>query len=320
MSFSIIIPLYNEEENVKILNNQLLSAIDKINQIKKSDFEIIYVDDGSQDKTFDELKKLSENKVKTIIIKHKKNSSQSAAILTGINSSEKDNLIFLDGDLQNDPDDLPNFIQEFKKGFDMVVGWRKNRKDNFITRTFPSILANSLVRLFTKSNLHDHGCAIKVLKKDLIFDDITWGDFHRLFAARVIDGGYKVSEIIVNHREREFGKSKYGLERIFKVLIDLIFLKLFKSKNNSSLYFFGLFGLMSFGLALVSFIIMCYLRFFNDTSFISTPLPMVSVFFALSGVIFFFISLLTQLVLEQNKAIDKNLKKTNTEIIKFNLK
>lgn len=320
MSYSIIIPLYNEEENVKILNNQLLSAIEKINQIKKNDFEIIYVDDGSRDATFDNLKKLSNNKINTIIIRHKKNLSQSAAILTGINSSEKDNFIFLDGDLQNDPDDLINFIKEFEKGFDMVVGWRKNRKDNFLTRTLPSILANSLVRLFTKSNLHDHGCAIKILKKDLIFDDITWGDFHRLFAARVMDGGYKVSEIIVNHREREFGNSKYGLGRIFKVLIDLVFLKLFKSKKSSSLYFFGLFGLMSFGLAILSFIIMCYLRFFSGISFISTPLPMVTVFFALSGVIFFFISLLTQLVLEQNKNIDKSLKNNNTEIIKFNKK
>ena len=153
MSYSIIIPLYNEEENVKILNNQLLSAIEKINQIKKNDFEIIYVDDGSRDATFDNLKKLSNNKINTIIIRHKKNLSQSAAILTGINSSEKDNFIFLDGDLQNDPDDLINFIKEFEKGFDMVVGWRKNRKDNFLRKTLPSILANSLVRLFTKSNL-----------------------------------------------------------------------------------------------------------------------------------------------------------------------
>lgn len=318
MNYSIIIPLYNEEENVKILNNQLLSSIQKIENKAKSIFEIIYVDDGSNDKTFLELKNLVSKKISITIVRHNTNQGQSAAILSGIEISKEENLIFLDGDLQNDPDDLLNFVEEYEKKFDMVVGWRKDRKDNYFLRTLPSIIANQLVRIFTKSNLHDHGCAIKILKKHIIFDDITWGDFHRLLAARVINNGYKVSEIKVNHRERLHGESKYGMGRVFKVLIDLTFLKLFKSKKDSGIYFFGLFGIVSFFLSLVTTILMCYLRLVENISFISTPLPLLVIFFTLCGVIFFFFSLLTQLISEQNLSNNKEGKKL--EIVRLSEK
>ena len=164
MNYTVIVPFYNEEENISSFNKELINNLKKIDNGKRY-FEIIYVDDGSEDKTFEELKKLIKNIFETLIIKHRTNLSQSAAINTGISQSKYENIVIMDGDLQNDPDDLSKMIMEFEKGTDMVIGWRKNRKDNFFSRTLPSYIANFIVRLFSKSKIHDHGCAFKILKK-----------------------------------------------------------------------------------------------------------------------------------------------------------
>ena len=178
------------------------------------------MDDGSNDKTFEELKKLNTNIFETLIIKHRANLSQSAAINTGIHQSKYENIIIMDGDLQNDPNDLSKMVTAFEKGTDMLIGWRKHRKDNFFTKTAPSTIANFIVRLFSKSKIHDHGCAFKILKKKIIDDFTNWGDFHRLLAARVANNGYQVNEVEVKHNSRIHGNSNYGFSRILKVLID----------------------------------------------------------------------------------------------------
>jgi glycosyltransferase involved in cell wall biosynthesis len=305
MNYSIIVPFYNEGKNISRFNIELIDNIKKISSDDRV-FEIIYIDDGSGDKTFDELKKLNNNSISTTIIKHRTNLSQSAAINTGISTSKYENLITMDGDLQNDPDDLSNLINEYEKGIDMIIGWRHNRKDSFLSRSLPSIIANFIVRLLSKSKIHDHGCAFKIFKKNTIDDLTNWGDFHRLLAARLSNNGYEVKEIKVKHNGRIHGSSNYGFGRILKVIIDLFYLKFFKNYKRQSIYFFGLFSFFSFLLSLIFFIYMIVLKFWYNTSFIQTPLPLLVIFLTMVGLIFLFIGILAQLLINQdNKTLNK---------------
>ena len=252
-----------------------------LNNLKKNNrnFQLILVDDGSNDMTFEKLKSKNFKGISTVLIKHKDNYSQSSAILTGISNSKYDNIITLDGDGQNDPNDIEKILNVYEKGSDMTIGWRKNRKDNFFTKTLPSYLANSIVRVFTNSNIHDQGCALKVFKKDKIDDYTDWGDFHRLLAARLSNNNYKVNEVVVSHHKRLNGKSNYGFSRIIYVLLDLLYIKLFKNYKSKSIYLFGTFSFLSFILSFLVFLLMIYLKYAYGTSFILTPLPILSVFF-----------------------------------------
>ena len=305
MNYTVIVPFYNEAKNISSFNNELINNLKKIDNGKRN-LEIIYVDDGSSDETFNELKKLSTNTVETLIIKHRTNLSQSAAINTGIGQSKYENIVIMDGDLQNDPNDLAKMVSEFEKGTDMLIGWRKHRKDNFFSRILPSTIANFIVRLFSRSKIHDHGCAFKILKKEIIDDYINWGDFHRLLAARLANNGYQVNEIEVKHNSRIHGRSNYGFSRILKVIIDLLYLKFFKNYKTQSIYFFGLFSFFSFLLSILFFIYMLILKYFYATSFIQTPLPLLVFFLIMIGLIFLFIGILAQLIINQDS---KNINK-----------
>ena len=307
MNYTVIVPFYNEAKNIPSFNNELINNLKKIDNGKRN-LEIVYVDDGSSDETFNELKKLSTNTVETLIIKHRTNLSQSAAINTGIGQSKYENIVIMDGDLQNDPNDLAKMVSEYEKGTDMLIGWRKHRKDNFFLRTLPSTIANFIVRLFSRSKIHDHGCAFKILKKEIIDDFTNWGDFHRLLAARLANNGYQVNEIEVKHNSRIHGRSNYGFGRILKVIIDLLYLKFFKNYKTQSIYFFGLFSFFSFLLSILFFIYMLILKYFYATSFIQTPLPLLVIFLIMIGLIFLFIGILAQLIINQD---NKNINKEN---------
>ena len=307
MNYTVIVPFYNEAKNISSFNYELINNLKKIDNGKRN-LEIIYVDDGSSDETFNELKKLSINTVETLIIKHRTNLSQSAAINTGIGQSKYENIVIMDGDLQNDPNDLAKMVSEFEKGTDMLIGWRKHRKDNFFSRILPSTIANFIVRLFSRSKIHDHGCAFKILKKEIIDDFTNWGDFHRLLAARLANNGYQVNEIEVKHNSRIHGRSNYGFGRILKVIIDLLYLKFFKNYKTQSIYFFGLFSFFSFLLSILFFIYMLILKYFYATSFIQTPLPLLIIFLIMIGLIFLFIGILAQLIINQDsKNINKEI-------------
>jgi len=314
MNYSIIVTFFNEEKNIHQLNDELKNVIEKLSTNNSLKFEIIYIDDGSTDDTFNELSKCKNNKFKTKIIRHKQNLSQSSALFTGIHYSKFENLIFLDGDCQNDPSDIENMVNIFEKGFDMVVGWRKNRKDSFFSKTLPSKIANFFVRFFTKSKIHDQGCSLKVLKKELIDYHITWGDFHRLLTARLSNSNLKIEEVVVNHRPRSQGKSNYNFSRIFRVLLDLIYINFLKIGNRPIIYFFGNFGLLSFIGSFISFIFMIYLRTFKFIDFDQTPMPILVVFLFLMGLLFLFIGLLAQLIINQSSREDY-IEKSIKEII-----
>ncbi len=300
MNYSLIIPFYNEEKNIDNLLDKILLNLNKLKKNNRN-FQLILVDDGSNDMTFEKLKSKNLKGISTVLIKHKDNYSQSSAILTGISNSKYDNIITLDGDGQNDPNDIEKILNVYEKGSDMTIGWRKNRKDNFFTKTLPSYLANSIVRAFTSSTIHDQGCALKVFKKDKIDDYTDWGDFHRLLAARFSNNNYKVNEVVVSHHKRLNGKSNYGFSRIIYVLLDLLYIKLFKNYKSKSIYLFGTFSFLSFILSFLVFLLMIYLKYAYGTSFILTPLPILSVFFFMSGLIFLFIGFISQLIINQSR-------------------
>ena len=310
MNFSIIVPFYNEQNNISLFHKEIIRAVGKIE--KKHKFEIIYVDDGSTDNTKKELLKLKRKKTLFKLILHKKNYSQSHAILSGVNECKFENIIFLDGDLQNDPRDIKKLIDHYiKNKLDMVIGWRKKRKDNFL-RTTSSVIANKIVNNFTNSKIHDNGCALKILKKKLLSDINLWGDFHRLIAARLTELGANIQEIEVNHRERNSGKSKYGFSRIFNVLIDIIFIKLFYNNKRKPLYVFGNFGLISFVISFCSLIYMLYLKIYLGKSFITTPLPLLTSISFLIGLVFLSIGTITNLL----ENITGSINRKNYKVIK----
>ena len=285
MNFSIVIPLYNESDNVIQLNNEIISSIGLIKSNHDFNFEIIYIDDGSTDSTYTTIMGL-KNSIQTIIVKNYQNLSQSKSILNGIEASNYENIILMDGDLQNDSKDIIKMIDLYlKEKFPVVHGFRKFRKDPYLTKILPSKIANFIVRKFTNSKIKDHGCSLKIFKKDIIKSSNFFGDFHRLFAAQ-INKNIRIVEIEVNHRPRVKGFSNYGFERIFKILIDLIFIN-FVTNKRSYFYTLGIFGLSSFLLSALITIYIFYLKFFEDKSFIETPLPILVIFFALSGLIFF---------------------------------
>ena len=302
----VIIPTYNEAENINQLNQEIVEALNESMNINYS-FEIIYVDDGSTDKTLEYLKKLN-NKIKTIILKNMYNLAQSKSILNGIDVSNYNNIILLDGDLQNDPRDIIKMIEIYIKKDDLLVhGFRKNRNDPYFTKILPSKIANLIVRKFTNSKILDHGCSLKIFNKKIINANDFFGDFHRLFAAQ-ISKDIEVIEIEVNHRPRIKGKSNYGFERVIRVLIDLIFMN-FSKKERSSFYTLGTLGLISFFFSFVSLIYMFFLKIIENKSFIETPLPMVFVFFTLSGFIFFSLNLVLETM---KKIINSNSKGIKT--------
>ena len=299
MNYSLIIPFFNEAESLKNLLYKVESHLLKIKD-KKREFEIILVDDGSKDKTFNNLKKFSSKKIDTLIIRHKKNYSQSSALLSGILHSKYKNIITLDGDGQNDPNDILKLLKMYEKGLDMVIGWRKNRNDNFISKVLPSLIANFFVRFFTNSKIHDHGCALKIFKKDKLDDLTNWGDFHRLLAARFSYNNYVVKEVEVKHNKRKFGQSNYGFTRIINVILDLVYLKFFKNYKTQSIYFFGFSSLVIFVLGAFSLTYMTYLKLVKGISFILTPLPILTIFLFTISFMILLIGFLTQLIINQS--------------------
>ncbi len=311
MKFSIVIPLFNEAENVLKLNSEIIEVLSGLKSTN-NEFEIIYVDDSSTDNTLKILNEINNN-ISTKIIKNNSNLAQSKSILNGIEVSSFNNIILLDGDLQNDPKDIIKMINVYNENQNILVhGFRKNRNDPYFTKILPSKIANFIVRKFTNSKILDHGCSLKIFDKNIIDTNEFFGDFHRLFAAQ-INQDIKVIEIEVNHRPRTKGKSKYGFERVFRVFIDLIFIN-FSKKERSTFYTLGILGLFSFLFSLLSFLYMISLKIFQNKSFVETPLPIIFIFFTLSGFIFFALNLVLETLKKDIKS--DTIGKKNYKILK----
>lgn len=248
---SIIIPVYNEEENITRLNKQICSALDEFDH----DYEVIYVNDGSTDKSFSLLKQLEDDK-HIRIINFVKNYGQTAALQAGIDLAKGDLIIPLDADLQNDPKDIKKMIELYDNGFDIVSGWRKNRNDNII-RVLPSKIANFIISNFTGIKLHDFGCTLKVYNAELLKKVRLYGELHRFIPVMVsiYSGAKNFTEIQVNHHKREYGVSKYNLSRTFRVILDLCMIVFLQKFSDRPMQFFGGFALLLFLISIFALVL-----------------------------------------------------------------
>jgi len=235
MELSIIVPLYNEEDSVSPLYDAIVAAINPLNL----DYEIIFVDDGSKDNTIPEAVKLAEKDTRLRVIKFRRNYGQTPAMAAGIDNARGRVLVTMDGDLQNDPSDIPRFLEKLNEGYDIVVGWRHKRQDKLVTRKIPSRIANWLIGKITGVPIKDNGCSLKAYRADVIKNIPLYSEMHRFIPAMTSLAGTRIAEIKVKHHARQFGQSKYGLSRIYKVLVDLLTIKTLLSFFSRPLVIFA---------------------------------------------------------------------------------
>jgi len=292
-TLSILIPVYNEEGNLSLLYEKLVSALKKVGRA----YEVIFVDDGSSDGTMEILLDLREKNPNVKIISFSRNFGQTAALSAGIDSSKGDIIIPMDGDLQNDPEDILMLLQKIEEGYDVVSGWRKGRKDPFLTRRLPSIIANKIISWIGGVYLHDYGCTLKAYRRDILKNIRLYGEMHRFIPIYAQWIGARVSEIPVRHFSRGSGSSKYGMSRVFKVILDLMVVKFLVSYSQKPIYVFGGMGLLMILGAFLAGFYAIYLKFFKGTSFILTPLPLLCVFLLLSGFLSILMGFLAELLI-----------------------
>lgn len=281
MKISIVLPVYNEEKNLPILYGELKDVMDSHNY----DYEIICVNDASKDQSLNILKGLAGKDKNVKVINFLFNSGQTAAMSAGIKKSSGDIIIPMDSDLQNDPKDIPKFLHKLNEGFDVVSGWRKDRKDFTFSRKIPSVIANSLIRKITGVKIHDYGCSMKAYRSELIKGVNLYGEMHRFIPAYTAWRGGKISEITVNHRPRQYGSTNYGIARTFYVLMDLVVVKFLSKYMNKPMRFFGGIGFISLGLGFVAGFIAVGLRVFGIRHLVDTPLPVFSALLIIVGVV-----------------------------------
>jgi len=279
INISIIIPVYNEEENIANLYGELKSIF----SCTSRKYELIFINDASSDNSLDILRNISLKDPCVKVINFWRNFGQTAALSAGIEHAKGEIIIPMDGDGQNDPADIPLFVKKIDEGFAVVSGWRKNRKDSFI-RVLPSMIANLLIRKITGVKIHDNGCSLKAYKREILEEVRLYGEMHRFISVYASWSGGKVTEVVVNHRPRIGGKSKYGMSRIFKVILDLYVIKFLYSYMNRPIHFFGKYGFrfLALGFGILTWAIV--LKIFYHRSLISTPLPQIGFSFILVAV------------------------------------
>jgi glycosyltransferase involved in cell wall biosynthesis len=280
MNLSLIIPVFNEQDNLPLLFEAIYKVMTSLNQ----SWEVILVDDGSQDNSLSVLKEYAQKDSSHIrVISFRRNFGQTAAIAAGLDYAQGEIIVLLDADMQNDPADIPMMLAKLDEGYDLVSGWRKSRKDNALTRNFPSMIANWIISQVTGVHLHDYGCTLKAYRRDVLEGFRLYGEMHRFIPVYANSVGAKITEMPVNHHPRKFGKTKYGLERTVKVILDLFTVKFLVSYASKPIYLFG--GAGGF-LMVVSAIIMLYLfvrRLFFLVGIASSPLLQMSAMFFILG-------------------------------------
>ena len=274
---SIIIPVFNEAENLDILDAKLK---DVFKNHPPEDIEFLYINDGSTDTSESILLTLSKTYPNTHLLSFSRNYGQTAALDAGFKAAKGDILITLDADLQNDPADIPMFLDKIEEGYDVVSGWRKNRKDPFFSKKIPSYLANLVIRVVTKAKIHDFGCTLKAYRKKYMKNVNLYGEMHRFIPVYAQWNGAKITEIVTTHHPRKHGQSKYGIGRTWKVLLDLLTIHFLGKYSVSPIYFFGKASFICMLSGTMTFSFVLYRRYFLGAGWIS---PMIFIGFFLFG-------------------------------------
>lgn len=289
---SITIPVYNEEETLPKLRERLLEALPKLAQ----PWEVILVNDGSTDRTAALLDEIAAENPQFKVVHFRRNFGQTAAMQAGFDFASGEIIVPMDADLQNDPDDIPLLLASLEGGLDVCSGWRRSRKDAALRRNLPSRIANRMISVISGVSLHDYGCTLKAYRRDVIAGVKLYGEMHRFVPIYASWMGARVGEIPVRHYPRQFGKSKYGLERIFKVVMDLLVVKFLSGYAQKPMYVFGGAGAASLGLGLIAGFFALYLKFVDGITFVQTPLPLFVVFSFLTGIVCFLMGLLAEML------------------------
>ena len=298
MKLSIVIPVLNEAESLQTLYSEIME------NLPQTDYEIIFVDDGSSDESFSIMQKLAVADSSVKVIRFRKNFGKAAGLQTGFENCEGDIIITMDADLQDDPREIPNFIAKIEAGYDLVTGWKQDRKDP-LNKTLPSKFANSVMSKSFQLKLHDYNCGFKAFRRELIQEIDVYGEMHRYIPALAQAKGFRICEIPVHHRKRSYGKSKYGAERFFRSFLDLLSVKLVTAYTHSPLYLFGRIG---FGFSLAGFIIGIYLtimKYGYDQPLSNRPLLFLAILLIMVGIQIFSIGLLAELIVNQTRYLNK---------------
>jgi len=294
IEYSVVVPVMNEEENVELLYNRITETLKPL----RKRYEIIMVDDGSTDETFNVLKTIHRKDRNLKVIKFRRNFGQSAAMAAGFERAKGKVVVSMDGDLQNDPKDIPAMVEKLDEGYDIIAGWRKNRKDKVIIRKTPSKIANRIMRFLTGVQLHDTGCSLKVYRSEIIQKMRLYGEMHRFIPALARIEGARISEMVVAHHARQFGQSKYNITRTFRVILDLTTLNFFIKYLNRPMHFFGMIGFAvnTLGLAMMIYSLWMMANGVYDLEEVNVSLS-VAFLMLTSGCLFVFFGLIASLII-----------------------
>jgi glycosyltransferase involved in cell wall biosynthesis len=289
---SVVIPLFNEVGNIKPLYRRLHSAMDKAGYI----WEAIFVDDGSTDDTFKLLQELHRHDDEHVrVLRLRRNFGQTAALAAGFDSAQGATIVSLDGDLQNDPDDIARLVEKLDEGYDAVSGWRVHRQESFWLRRLPSRVANWLISKTTGVHLHDYGCTLKAYRAELVKELRLYGEMHRFIPALMWGNGARITELSVQHRPRLHGQSKYGISRTVRVLLDLITIKFYLTSLNKPLRFFGVIGLVTSAAGMATCVYLASLRLFWGHPLADRPFLLLGILLVVIGVQFLCVGILAEI-------------------------
>jgi len=292
MELSIVIPVYNEEENIEPLVSELTTVLSRLQQT----YEIVIVDDGSRDGTFAKLRVLLAQRPELTIMRLKRNFGQTAAVAAGLAHASGEVVILMDGDAQNDPADIPAMLAKLAEGNDLVAGWRFNRQDPFLNRRLPSMIANRLISWATQVKLHDYGCTLKVMRRTVAKDLRLYGEMHRFIPALAYERGAQIAELKVNHRPRLRGQTKYGISRTLRVILDLLTVKFLNTYSTRPAHVFGPIGIVS---GVVGFVLSLHLtiqKFVYEVDIGGRPLLLLAVLLIFIGFQFVTMGLLGEML------------------------
>lgn len=291
MDITIVVPVYNEQDNVEAV----YAAISKALRAMGCSYEIVMVDDGSSDGSYRLLTRLASEDPALKVIRFRRNFGQTAAMSAGFDFARGEIIIPMDGDLQNDPADIPRLIEKIHEGYDVVSGWRRDRKDTFVTRKVPSMLANALISRLTGVHLHDYGCTLKAYRREVLDGINLYGEMHRFVPALASQFGARVTELPVNHFPRLHGVSKYGISRTLRVVLDLMTVKFLMAYSTKPIQLFGKWGIYTMLAGVGTGATTIYMKMFEHLSMNRNPLLIVTAFLLFMGVQFIVLGLLGEL-------------------------